>query len=65
MADMVDVGNELAAMHIDMAILDTKANLGKDVPVPNGFCHFCEDDVAPPRIFCNSACATDYEKYNR
>lgn len=27
-----------------------------------GFCHFCEEPVDSPKLFCNGECATQYDK---
>ena len=66
MADDVDIANELAAMHIDMALKRISSNSNTDDKLkPDGMCHNCAKDVGPLNLFCNSTCATDYEKYNR
>lgn len=63
MADDVDLANELAAMHIDMAIRNHAETSKRVQLMPDGLCHYCADDVGPLRLFCDSTCATLYEPY--
>lgn len=29
---------------------------------PEGFCHYCFEPAAPPKLFCDSDCARDYDR---
>lgn len=43
-----------------------KISLEARKPVPNiqwnGLCHYCEDSVEQPRLFCSSLCAEGYDR---
>lgn len=35
---------------------------GLPVLVRDGYCHFCDEDVASGRLFCDADCRDDYDK---
>lgn len=62
MADEIDLANEQAQM-----ILDRELSYRKPVPniKPNGFCHFCEDDLENhDQLFCDNKCSMKYNRLN-
>lgn len=32
---------------------------------PEGYCHYCEDEVEGKKLFCNGKCATLFERHKR
>lgn len=60
MADILDQTDEVETRLLDMRIAAAR-NAGREL-FPNGVCHWCGDDVEMPRLFCDAACACDYER---
>lgn len=58
MADIVDDGNELAQLHLDMALKNRPKWRTLD---PTGNCHYCGEPVEFPKVYCDDACAEDHE----
>lgn len=46
-------------------IMESLLKVRRDVPdiVPTGKCHYCDEDIEMPKLFCDGDCADDYDKY--
>jgi len=62
MADDLDRASDLQA-----ALNESAARHREDVPhiVPTGECHACEAPADPPKLFCDAACAEEFEKFRQ
>jgi hypothetical protein len=56
MADEADLANA----HIERE-LAASLRFRRPTLVPCGCCHYCNEDVHPGNLFCNSECAGDWE----
>ena len=63
MADEVD----RADMEREYQLADQIRSAQKREPtyIPIGMCYYCNEDVAPGKLFCDSDCATDHSKMLR
>lgn len=65
MADIIDAAQELADQHLAQALKNRKRTAR---PMARGYClnPACSDDLhADGQLFCDAACAAEYEKYGR
>lgn len=58
MADVIDDGNEMAELHLQAALKNRKPSRKL---APTGKCHYCQGEVAHPKIYCDDGCAEDHE----
>lgn len=58
MADIADHASEYQERMQSAAL--ARRHDTSDRPTPNGECHACGEDVEGERIFCDSACARDW-----
>jgi len=68
MADIADEGNEITELATERAIAKIKDKIADAVRIePQGFClnPKCADDLDEGRLFCNAACAKQYEVYKK
>lgn len=68
MADMADEGNEITELETERAIAKVKDQIAESVRIePQGYClnPKCADDLNEGRLFCNAACAKQYEVYKK
>jgi hypothetical protein len=58
MSDEADRSDQKIADAIEQAIMQARS-----APAlrPNGKCHFCDEPVAAPLLFCDMDCAQDFE----
>lgn len=61
MADKVDDANELADLHLNLAL--AKRDLPTHRPF-TGSCYWCDALVDAPAVFCDADCCTDFERNN-
>ena len=68
MPDIADEGNEINDLATDRAIAKIKDKIATAVRIePQGYClnPKCADDLNDGRLFCNAACAKQYEIYGK
>lgn len=68
MADPVDEGNEINELATERSIANIKDKIETAVRIePQGYClnPKCADDLGEGKLFCNSACAKQYEVYKK
>ncbi|KOF30942.1 hypothetical protein BA746_00290 [Vibrio parahaemolyticus] len=62
MNDIIDIANERVEQNLQAAI--NAARKSTDTFLLKGICHNCGEHLDNPNgIFCDSACAEDYEQY--
>lgn len=46
-------------------VMKSLLSVRKEVPdiKPTGRCHYCDEDIEEPKLFCDGDCADDFEKY--
>lgn len=60
----------------DEAFLETESNIAYQIQhskyqrsfrsvKPEGYCHYCEDEVEGEKLFCNGKCAALFERHRR
>lgn len=61
MADEIDIANKQVELELTRHRSFRK---DEDVLAPTGYCQnpLCELDIDEPKIFCDGACATEYER---
>ncbi|WP_417841994.1 hypothetical protein [Terasakiella sp.] len=66
MADVIDIAQEIEELALATAIRSRKAAPGLKLQ-PAGICQNenCGEDVTGDRLFCNRACADEYEETKR
>lgn len=59
MSDIIDKSTRQQEL-----ILESLIQQRAEVPklFHSGRCHFCDEDVESPKLFCNGDCADDYDK---
>lgn len=60
-SDETDHANALVDAERDSLIAKARANVGAYALVPDGECHWCSEDIEPPRVFCDGGCATEWD----
>lgn len=68
MADDVDSASEINELATERAIASVKDRMAAQVRIkPQGYClnPKCADDLDEGRLFCNAACAKQYEVYGK
>lgn len=68
MADIADIGNEINDLATERAISNLKDKMDSSPRIePQGYClnPCCGDDLNEGRLFCNAACANEYEVYKK
>lgn len=67
MADEVDAANEVAALHLDIALRNYKQSpiMEASVATPQGFCLHCGADIPHPRRWCNASCRDQWQDHHR
>lgn len=58
--DVIDRADTEVLSGIQEAIYQSGKNLFK--LKPKGLCHYCDDPVEYPKLYCNSDCASDHDK---
>nr|BDD47745.1 hypothetical protein 8 [Piscirickettsiaceae bacterium] len=58
--DIADQAEQQEAMQREVAIQAARANSGPKLQ-HTGECHYCTEEIEPPKLFCNSHCAKRYE----
>lgn len=59
LADQCDLQNEVAFA------FDLLTSRKPEGPKANGACHFCKEPLSEGLRFCDSDCASDFERFNR
>ena len=62
-ADENDIASEQEMWATDLAIRAVRSR-GTEIEA-KGECHWCSEPVLPPKKFCDSDCAQDFEKSRR
>lgn len=60
MADEIDKANEHIEMELALLVRRRRATIH-----PVGFCYYCETRLREGLLFCDTDCATDYEREQR
>jgi hypothetical protein len=63
MADEIDQANELADLALNIAIRNLRSTTKK--VDPTGVCHYCEAEVGPLQLYCDSECASEHANEQR
>ena len=59
MADEADMAHELEQLALNCALEQRK---GGGRLIPKGLCYNCEEPLPAEKIFCDKACADDWER---
>ena len=60
----------------DKAFFETESNINYQIQYskhsrsfrsvkPEGYCHYCDNEVGGGKLFCNGKCATLFERHRR
>lgn len=65
MSDTIDLAQEVYEHNTELMLENFKKRAEAVSLRPNGCCHnpYCGEEVTGSRIFCDSECAREYEKY--
>ena len=59
MSDILEKSAEHQELILQSLITAKKSTGGI---TPNGKCHYCLEEVASPKLFCDGDCATDHDR---
>lgn len=60
MSDVVDVANRGIERELNMALRFGRREEGNLTPI--GKCHYCEEPIDRPKLFCSGECADDHDR---
>jgi hypothetical protein len=61
MMDVADRAESEVESYVTSQINHNKLLHGCKI-TPKGKCHYCEEPVEHPKLFCNGECASDYDR---
>lgn len=59
--DDTDRANALMDAERESLVAAARAQVGMNQLKPDGECHWCGDEIARPRLFCDAGCASDWD----
>lgn len=62
MGDMIDASQITQEVELQYHIEKQLNTVVAKGPSPEGYCHYCYEDVTEEQLFCNSDCADGYER---
>ena len=63
MADTADASNNIEYRILEMRIEQARKNTR--TIEHNGICHWCNDPVDAPKLFCDSICASEHGRFGK
>lgn len=62
MADILDQAQLHTENELQEAIIAARSTPVTPGVKPEGYCHYCFEDIEEPQLFCNADCATNHER---
>ena len=62
--DIADQAEQQEAMQREVSIKAARENAGTKLQ-HTGECHYCTEEIEPPKLFCDGNCAKRYELKKR
>lgn len=62
MADVIDQAQDHVEVELSNAIAFARNNQVQSNLSPEGYCHYCFEDIDDPQLFCNSDCANSHDR---
>lgn len=59
--DDTDRASALMDAERESLVAQVRAKVGLQELQPDGECHWCGDEVASPRLFCDGGCASEWD----